>query len=246
MNFFQELLGVNTKPTTLKYHADHHGGSSCHVSESSDSRGTESVITANKVLFANSAVHSYVPDSRVAEVVDNTVITHEHVRSSSKLRELLGEMASKISLFHCWGKQMVKVRLNSFMKMLVEQLCIPTMMSIVGIGSAPSDLFSMLLHKESKIAAYLRNAHPHLPQVHRSSSSRGGSGSGSRQRNSENETDEGRSDQRMSSEDGSADGGINTLLRIKYILKEAFTLFKLSEEALLDKGNDATVARHTA
>jgi hypothetical protein len=117
------------------------------------------------------------PDRSIMEVIVDMDITNDQFRSSTQLKEVINEVVSSISLFHCWGKQSIKVRLRAFVKLLVCQLCVPHIMTLYGVGTT---LFG-----------------------------------------------------------GDKNGDADLVSRGKRILVEAFTLFKLAEESLLDCGEDA-------
>lgn len=76
------------------------------------------------------------PDRSILEVIVDMEITEDQFRSSLKLKEVINEIVSSISLFHCWGKQSIKVRLQAFVKLLVCQLCVPHIMTLYGVGTS--------------------------------------------------------------------------------------------------------------
>ena len=170
MNFFSELLG------TLKPQASQKVGE-----QVLRQRQLTPKVTATRIPFVQSQLtEEYHPDQSILEAINEIDITEEQFRSSAELKQLLSDIVSSIALFHCWGKQSVKVRLNAFIKLLVAQLCIPELMSLYGVGSSILSVTS-----DANRTAFLSNA--------------------------------------------------------KNALIEAFTLFKLSEELLLDKMDDSSL-----
>lgn len=140
-------------------------------------------ITSTRVPFG---VHNHhlIIDQGIQEAIDEISITEDHFRSSNQLTVLLNEIVSNVSLFQCWGKQSVKVRLNAFVNLLVSQLCVPHILSLFGVGLS-------LLSTRTVI------------------------------------------------DDDKSSNSDNFVVKAKRVLVEAFTLFKLSEELILDNGDDS-------
>lgn len=172
MNFFSELLG------TLKPQASQKVGE-----QVLRQRQLTPKVTATRIPFVKSQLsEDYYPDQSILEAINEIDIKEEQFRNSAELKQLLSEIVSSIALFHCWGKQSVKVRLNAFIKLLVAQLCIPELMSLYGVGNSILSVTS-----DVSRSMFLSNA--------------------------------------------------------KDALIEAFTLFKLSEELILDKMDDSSLDR---
>ena len=126
MNFFSELLGT-LKPQTAR-----------KIDENVlRQRQLTPKVTATRVPFRNTTpTEEYYADQGILEALNEIDFTEDQFRNSTELKLLLSDIVSSISLFHCWGKQSVKVRLNAFVKLLVAQLCIPPLMSLYGVGSS--------------------------------------------------------------------------------------------------------------
>ena len=167
MNFLQEMVGVvNPKAAS-------------QAEQIAIRKRQHSNVTATLKPFESHSnyIDDLTPDRSIMELILDMDLIEDQFRSSSRLKEVLNEIVSSISLFHCWGKQSIKVRLNAFVKLLVEQLCVPHINALYSVGAK---LFSSSTKVEPDFIGH-----------------------------------------------------------VKLILIEAFTLFKLAEECILDIGDDS-------
>lgn len=73
----------------------------------------------------------------ISQIINEFPFELEHIRDSSKLKLLLRDIADSINdnMSVYWNKQNGKVRLDAIMKLLTSQLCIPHLLSFLGVGS---------------------------------------------------------------------------------------------------------------
>eukprot|EP01038_Epipyxis_sp_PR26KG_P005060 gene5060-7063_t len=97
----------------------------------------------NKVPFSNNKLSSSLDlsaDPQISFLIQNYHISVDQLRNSSSLKKMLSDIILKINfetedIMHYGSYQSMKVSLNTLMRLLVSQLCIPHMMMLVGMGS---------------------------------------------------------------------------------------------------------------
>ena len=192
----------------------------------------------------------YKIDRKIATAVKHESLTMDHLRSSSSLRSVLNDIVSHISLFHCWGKQSVKVRLSSFIEFLVAQLCIPHIMSLYGVGSSILSFGMGLGTSDLEVPRTSSSDSTQHSEGHdlRSSTSTRATSTGSETTTSRaiikiSTSAEASRLQHATKRASRASSGApieasagDTVGKAESILIEAFSFFKVSEELILDKG----------
>jgi hypothetical protein len=182
MNFFVEMLGVAQEAPKVPKRIV--------PPRSVVMSLKEPAITSNIIPFKRkNDGYGFTQDQGIVETILQINPSLEQFRQSAELKLLLNDIVANISLFHSWGKQSVKVRLQAFIKMLIGQLCVPHLMTLYGVGVGTGAAVSKV-----------------------------------EEGNTVGPTDE------------SSGSFVN---RAVHILSEAFTLFNLCEESLLELGDDS-------
>ncbi len=129
MIFFQEMVGGGSAAQIKsRLNSDKH-----HGEETTNKNEAKITHTKNFVPFKSFS--RYPPDPFISEIVSNININTDQIRSSTKLKLLLANIIQNCSInSHQQNDQFVKVRLDTIMKLLVTQLCIPPLMTFFGIG----------------------------------------------------------------------------------------------------------------
>lgn len=83
-------------------------------------------------------VRSLTAEEYVRVLVEKYELSTQHVRSSSTLRDMFNQIAITIAergYIRSWGLYCMKARLDALQKLAVEQLCIPSYMTALGVGA---------------------------------------------------------------------------------------------------------------
>lgn len=128
MMFLREMIHGNASTNSDR------GGGIKNI-HSNSNKDLEQLSASMKTLVPFASFSQYPADPFISQKISELNPSVESLRSSSNLKTLLATIINcVIKNEQAQNYQIVKVRLDLLMKLLVSQLCVPPWLSLIGVG----------------------------------------------------------------------------------------------------------------